>query len=292
MKIILKIVYLIRSILYLPLRVIILIGNLYSRVLKLIDRRNHDTFWCEIMQKNIDTNIGEKIKISPDKEIKFFCPSKLASFRSKTFFTKEPETIKWMNEYGSEKKCFYDIGANIGIYSIYYAKKFESKVYAFEPAFRNLDILARNIKLNLLEKYVFLIPNPLSEKFVVSKFFQLQAIAGHAGATFKDEFVKSNFIKQHNNDKKNNTIQYNTLGLCVDDLVDLNLVKLPDLIKIDVDGTELDVINGCKKTIQNLGKISILIETRKETENDVEKVLKALGLKKREQFYSNSIWEK
>ena len=292
MKIILKIVYLIRSILYLPLRVIILIGNLYSRVLKLIDRRNHDTFWCEIMQKNIDTNIGEKIKISPDKEIKFFCPSKLASFRSKTFFTKEPETIKWMNEYGSEKKCFYDIGANIGIYSIYYAKKFESKVYAFEPAFRNLDILARNIKLNLLEKYVFLMPNPLSEKFIVSKFFQLQATVGHAGATFNDEFVKSNFIKQHNNGKKNNTIQYNTLGLCIDDLVELNLVKVPDLIKIDVDGTELDVINGCKKTIQNLGKISILIETRKETENDVEKVLKALGLKKREQFYSNSIWEK
>ena len=89
MKIIKKIVYLTRSILYLPLRVIILIGDLYSRVLKLIDRRNHDTFWYEIMQKSIDTNIGEKIKISPDKEIKFFCPSKLASFRSKTFFTKE-----------------------------------------------------------------------------------------------------------------------------------------------------------------------------------------------------------
>jgi len=294
MKIFLKFIYIIRSILYLPLRAIALIGNLYSQFLRILDRRNHDSFWQEIIQKSIDKNISKNIKISSDssKEIKFYCPSKIASFRVKTFFTKEPETIEWMNEYGSEKNCLYDIGANMGIYSIYYAKKFKSDVYAFEPSFRNLDLLARNIKLNLLEKQIFLIPNPISENFLFSEFFQLQAIAGLAGATFGDENIKNSFIKTKNDDKKNDMISYKTLGLSIDNLIELNLIKPPNLIKIDVDGTELDVINGCKKTIQKVEKVSILIETRAETHNYFETKIKNLGLKKINQFNGNSIWEK
>jgi len=295
MKIFLRFVRIIRSILYLPLRVVVLIGNLYSQFLKILDRRNHDTFWQEIMQKSIDKNIGKNIKISSDsnKEIKFYCPSKIASFRVKTFFTKEPETIEWMNVHGSEKNCLYDIGANMGIYSIYYAKKFKSDVYAFEPSFRNLDLLARNIKLNLLEKQIFLIPNPVSKKFLVSEFFQIQAIAGLAGATFADENIKNSLIKTINQDqKKKDMISYKTLGLSIDNLIELNLIKPPNLIKIDVDGNELDVINGCKKTIQNVKKVSILIETREETHNYVETMLKNLGLKKINQFRANLIWEK
>ena len=117
MKIFLKFVYIIRSFLYLPLRAITLLGNLYSRFIKILDRRNHDAFWQEILQKSIDKNVSKNIKISSDsnKKIKFYCPSKIASFRAKTFFTKEPETIEWMNEFGSEKNCLYDIGANMGI---------------------------------------------------------------------------------------------------------------------------------------------------------------------------------
>ena len=141
-----KIVYLIRSILYLPLRLILQIGNFYSYILKIIDRRNHDAFWSEIMQKSIDKNISGKIKITPDKEIRFYCPSKISSFRVKTFFTKEPETLNWINENGAENKVLYDLGANMGIYTIYYAKKFKSDVFAFEPSFKNLDLLMKNIK--------------------------------------------------------------------------------------------------------------------------------------------------
>ena len=173
------------------MRAILFVGNLYSRVLKIIDRRNSDVFWLEIMQESIDANISKKIKISSDKEIKFYYPSNSAGFRVKTFFTKEPETIEWMNEYGSEKKILYDIGANMGIYTVYYAKKFKSKVYAFEPYFRNLELLVKNIKLNLIEKEVSLIPNPVCEKSLISDFFQLRSIAGDAVSTFNDELTKS-----------------------------------------------------------------------------------------------------
>ena len=290
-KTFLKIVYLIRSILYIPLRAILFVGNLYSRVLKIIDRRNHDVFWLEIMQESIDANISKKIKISSDKEIKFYYPSNSAGFRVKTFFTKEPETIEWMNEYGSEKKILYDIGANMGIYTVYYAKKFKSKVYAFEPYFRNLELLAKNIKLNLIEKEVSLIPNPVCEKSLISDFFQLRSIAGDAVSTFNDELTKN--ILLHNKYAKNNPMQYSVLGLSIDDLVELNLIKLPDLIKIDVDGNELEIINGFKKTIQKVEKFSMLIETGATTsKKNLEEELENCGLKKIKQITANSIWEK
>ena len=47
-----------------------------------------------------------------------------------------------------------------------------------------------------------------------------------------------------------------------------------------------------KKTLHNVKKISILIETRKETHDHIEEELKNLGLKKISQFQDNSIWEK
>jgi len=289
-KNILKIVYLIRAILYLPFRLIILIGNLYSSFLKIIDKRNHDTFWQEIMQKSINSNISEKIKISENKDIKFYCPSKIASFRIKTFFTKEPETIDWMNEYGSGNKILYDIGANMGIYTIYYAKKFDAKVYAFEPNFKNLDLLTKNIRLNLVEKQATIIPNPISDKFLISNFFQLRPDAGEASATFNDKKIIEELLKKNIN---NDSIEYRTLGLSLDNLIELNLLERPDLIKIDVDGNELDIINGFKRTINKLKNISILIETQaKNSKENLESELEKCGLKKIKQIRENSIWEK
>ena len=82
------------------------------------------------------------------------------------------------------------------------------------------------------------------------------------------------------------------MGLSIDSLRQIDLIKSPDLIKIDVDGNELDVIYGCEKTIKNSKSISILIETRKSTENIMNKKLKELGLKKISQAQDNAIWEK
>ena len=296
MKIFLKFVYIVRLILYLPLRLIVFAGNLYSRILKIIDRRNHDTFWLEIMQKSIDKNISKKIKISKDKEIQFYCPSKIASFRVKTFFTKEPETIEWMNEYGSGNKILYDIGANMGIYTVYYAKKFNSQVYAFEPQFRNLELLKKNIKLNLIENEVSLIPNPLFGKSLISNFFQLRSVAGDAVSTFNDESTKNIMLNNENvakSNMKNDSMQYKVLGLSIDNLTEQNLIKPPDLIKIDVDGNEDQILNGLKNTIQKTKKISMLIETGAATsKKNIEEILNNCELKKIKQITTNSIWVK
>ena len=294
MKFILKIVKILRLITNLPFKVLILVGDFYSIFLKILDKRNHDSFWPETMQKSIDKNTSKEIEImqNPKKIIKFYCPTQISSYRAKTFFTKEPETLKWMDEFGSNKKCLFDIGANAGIYSVYYAKKYDSKVYAFEPSYKNLNLLSQNIKLNGLEKNICLIPNPISNKFYVSDFVQFDPSAGSASATFNGAQEKGEILQKSKSHEKQKIFNYKTLGLSIDYLVEHELIRPPELIKIDVDGNELDIINGLNKTISNVNELTILIETREKTHQHIEEKFVNLGLQKINQIKDNSIWRK
>src|ERR1700722_13685174 len=78
--------------------------------------------------------------------INFYCLGALPLWRVRTLFTKEPETIEWIDSF-AEGDVFWDIGANVGIYSLYAAAK-RVHVVAFEPAAGNYYLLNRNIELN------------------------------------------------------------------------------------------------------------------------------------------------
>ncbi len=69
--------------------------------------------------------------------LRFSAPNALSRFRYETFSSKEPETLEWINHLPSGA-ILWDIGANVGLYSIYAAKKRECKVWAFEPSIFNL----------------------------------------------------------------------------------------------------------------------------------------------------------
>ena len=69
-------------------------------------------------------------------------------WRALTFYTEEPETIKWLD--GMKKDdLFWDIGANVGLYSIYAAKSSGCRVLAVEPEAQNYALLLENILLKL-----------------------------------------------------------------------------------------------------------------------------------------------
>ena len=87
-------------------------------------------------------------------EVKFINNNELTLFRSLSFSNKEPETLKWINRF-EKNSTFFDIGANVGLYSIYAAKLTGANVYAFEPSVLNLEILYKNIDLNNLNLFQF-----------------------------------------------------------------------------------------------------------------------------------------
>ena len=89
----------------------------------------------------------------------FFCPGRLPVFRAETLLTKEPETIEWIDGF-EENSVFWDIGANVGVYSLYAGLKKGVAVVAFEPATPNLYALNRNIEINQLEKKYLPLESP------------------------------------------------------------------------------------------------------------------------------------
>ena len=110
------------------------------------------------MFKNFINRIFDKIKINlfnedfivtrkiNNQNFKFSITNEIELWRSNTILTKEPETIEWINNF-KQKDVLYDIGANIGVFSLFASKK-KIKVLAFEPAFHNFKKLKKNIKLN------------------------------------------------------------------------------------------------------------------------------------------------
>ena len=81
------------------------------------------------------------------KKFKFYTPNPMSLWRAETLYTKEPVTINWIKKFEKEK-VFFDIGANVGMYSIFASIYSEVEVHSFEPESNNFQILNENIHLN------------------------------------------------------------------------------------------------------------------------------------------------
>ena len=89
---------------------------------------------------------GKAIKFANVKGQKTYIKNRMDRLLSK-----EPETIKWINQF-EQDSVFFDIGANIGIYTLYSAIMMQNTVFAFEPHSASYKNLLDSINLNKLEK--------------------------------------------------------------------------------------------------------------------------------------------
>ena len=204
-----------------------------------------------------------------DKEIKFFIPNQLLNWRVETFFTKEPETLEWINNF--EKKdnlIFWDIGANIGLYSIYNSlKNPKSTTIAFEPSSSNLRVLTRNISINNLEKNIKVISTPLTDKEnIFQEMKEGQFNEGGALNSFGEKFDFEGKEFQAN-------MKYNLLGTTMNYYIENLILEIPDYIKIDVDGIEHLILQGGDKFLMNKKVKSLSIEINENFEDQYKKVL-------------------
>ena len=240
-----KIKQIFRFLLYLPFKALLYIAKLYTKVLKIVDPNGSERFWEELTQKHIDSKVNSDLKYKNKddynsdkakiiKDLKFYTPNKISSHRVYTILSKEKETIKWMEENGDNKTSFFDIGANIALYSIIYSKLFNSNSYCFEPNFLNNNLIRKNIKINSLQEFITIIPNSFKNK-KFGFFSQNSDLAGMAESTFKDQ----------------ENLGYRTLAFALDDFIEVfKIVPNSCLLKIDVDGNETDIIKGAEKFLK------------------------------------------
>lgn len=190
-------------------------------------------------------------------EIKYFCYGNTACWRADTLHTKEPETIAWIDEM-SANSIFWDIGANVGLYSIYAAKK-ELRVFAFEPSAFNYFLLNKNIEINALQQSIISYPIAISDKSEFGLLNSTMTNAAGSMSTFSSVNEKMDSISC-GEVTLDVIFRQGMLSFSIDELVLKYGFEVPNHIKIDVDGIENLVIKGGLDVLKMDEVKSVLVE--------------------------------
>jgi len=185
--------------------------------------------------------------------LEFFKGSWFDDYRIRTIHHKEPETLDWLESHLKPSSTFIDIGANIGVFTIYAAAKCpDAIVHAFEPAPHNVARLLENVRLNRLRN-VTVWNCALGRKPGPDCLFLSSYLTGGSMHSLGDAAIVRRFGQE-------------VLGSCgvmvgsLDDLIGAGRVPVPTLLKIDVDGLEQDVMAGAERTLIDRRVETVLIE--------------------------------
>ena len=241
---------------------------LSKKIVDILFNFNSGRYFLEKL--NLNTH-NKKYKVRyKNKEYNFHIPNRMNYYRAQTFLSKEPETIKWIESF-HEGSVFWDIGANIGIYSCFASKEKKTKTFSFEPSVFNLEILAKNIFSNNLSNEIVIVPLSLTNKFMISDFNMSKVEYGGSRSTFSEKY-------DEDGNSFSPVFKYKTLGMSGDDLIKKFNLEKPDYIKIDVDGIEYLILSGLSEILNNTK--SILLEVTdnfKVKKEDIKKFLEING---------------
>lgn len=182
------------------------------------------------------------------------CDNWITRFRWRTYNSKEPHTLDWIDRWVRAGDVFFDVGANIGVYAIYAALRHPgARIVAFEPEYANLHLLRDNIVRNRLQERVDVYSVALGRRCGVSRLHIQDLTPGTALHTESSE-----------------PLQVTAAGRPVVWREGIYTVTLdafceetglrPQAIKIDVDGTEPSILQGATWTLSSPGLRSVLIE--------------------------------
>lgn len=140
---------------------------------------------------------------------------------------------------------FIDIGANCGSYSILASKVSKAEVIAFEPNTTTFIKLKKNIELNYSGEKIQL------RKIGISNRIGQENITINSGP--------KNFIVDHLSKENTELISVSTLNAELQNLE-------PTFLKIDVEGHEIQVLEGATEILKNKGVSVIIVEANGMTE--------------------------
>ncbi len=192
----------------------------------------------------------------------------MEKYRANTWDTKEPETIAWIDSFsGNKSDAFLDIGANVGVYSLYCAQKYPNmSVFAIEPSTYNFESLLINTREN---RFYNLYPWQIgiSDKIGVMRFRDADCMPGTSGGQCGEK-------------------GYEIPVTTIDALVEWHSKTEGWYVKIDIDGQELAVVKGMRRSIPFIK--SILVEVHKANKDSIVDRLIVAGFTINNRFNSMS----
>ena len=177
----------------------------------------------------------------------------------------------WLGNYEKEQQILFtknikegdvifDVGSNVGFYSLIASKMTGKKgrVYAFEPAPRNLYYLKKHLELNNCTNSI-IVSGGVSDKTDVVYFND------------GDHFATGSLSRDSSN------MLVPTFNL--DGLIENKKIIAPNVMKIDVEGAEFDVLNGVKNTLIKYHPIIFLSTHNEQVHQKCLELLHSLDYK-------------
>ena len=124
--------------------------------------------------------VGEPLEVdTPRGPIAFVLLGRNSGGRARSLLTKQPATIAWIDAFLPDS-VFWDIGANIGVYTLYAGLRSDTRVVAFEPAAVNYFLLAANCELNGMDDRVDCLLAGLGDEKAVGHLEASQFATGYS----------------------------------------------------------------------------------------------------------------
>jgi FkbM family methyltransferase len=179
----------------------------------------------------------------PCGTLKFFAPTPLLQDRAATVLTKEPDMIRWIDRLGP-RSVLWDIGANVGVFSLYAGVHAKCTVLCFEPSAANFYVLSRNIHLNRLNHFITAYCIALAGS---TELGVLNLTSEDMGGAMS-QFGKQGEMSHYWSGEGKSAIQ-GMVGFTVDDFIARFSPPFPTHLKMDVDGLEWSILQGATRTL-------------------------------------------
>ena len=242
-------------------RVIVAFANLVTRPLGPARRREAKIIARDFLSATVpvETKRGRLV---------FDGNTRYGSGAARNFLAGEPDTLEWLNAL-PDHACFWDIGANIGTFSLYAALGPGQRVLAFEPAAASFAVLNRNIELNRMEDRIAAYCLAFSEETKLGVLNMSSTGAGrsmHGFGTDINQFgevIDTKFLQ-------------GAVGFSIDDFVTAFSPPLPTHVKIDVDGIEAGILRGARDTLSAPSVESMIVEIERDLDSPHNREIFAL----------------
>lgn len=187
--------------------------------------------------------------------------------------SKEPEMAVWIETFFKPDDVFFDVGANVGAYSLLAAKVLGGRiaVYAFEPAAINYAQLSRNIFTNRFSSCVFPMPIAVSDRTVLDWFNYANLTPGGSFHAFGEpvDYIGHQFHP---------VFRQPVISYRIDDLIAAFRIPQPTHMKIDVDGIEFKVLLGADRALDQVQTVIFELNHWDAEALEITRYLESKGL--------------
>lgn len=229
--------------------------------------------FAEVVKNYGNTKLLYSIEYQAGQVVLYNTPNYQTLTRVLDLGVAEPETLSWLEEL-SDHDVLYDIGANMGLFTIWAAKVKGAKVIAFEPESQNYAIVCRNIVANRLDHLVQAYCLGISDRTQLDVLYLSSFDTGRSGHQVGQEV-------DVNLQPKCMPYTQGCMTISVDDVVASAKLPHPTRLKIDVDGIEHKVFSGARRTLADPRVVSVIVEVNRELDvhHDMIQSFQELGFR-------------